>query len=153
MKTSKIGNLTLEQVLNVIAIDINRDQIFSVLNIFDKSIVKNSIEGEKVDSLISKVIMLEDIKNGNTITLDTNSYNDGNNIFDEYLTFSFTGNGVVITKFNTSYMQDGVLLEQSGTEWNEAIQLLTDTAVIKEGAYTNNIDVLTALAAQVVKAA
>ncbi len=132
-----ISTLTTQQVLSVIELNLGltdcqveaRNNIFKTLYIFDRVIVKDSEEGEIIDWLISKVVKASTIENKGLIRIDTNSVNDGNNCFDEYLTFDFS-KGLEIKKFNTSYIQEGALVEQNTPEFVEAFEDLIDVLTI-----------------------
>lgn len=136
METQIIGkSTTFAQVVELVKLSSNmentRDHVFSVLGLFDSSITRDSVFGGKVDFIIDKVLLVEAIKAGEDVDITTKSYNDGNNIFDEYLTFTFTDKGVEVKEYNTSYMQKGSTLEQRSDRWIEAINLLMDRATIE----------------------
>ncbi len=144
-----ISTLTTQQVLSVIELNLGltacqveaRNNIFKTLYIFDRVIVKNSEEGAVVDWLINKVADINIVSNKGLIRIDTNSINDGNNCYDEYLTFDFS-NGLVIKKFNTSYIQEGLVIEQNTPEFTEAFTDLISILTINRGNVDNEFKVM-----------
>lgn len=86
----------------------------------DTAIAANCAIGDKNNNRLlrdiceeySLVRAVNDAINKNeSLTFDyqIHSFNDGNNIFDEYLTITIEGNFVSIREFNTSYNQEGSL--------------------------------------------
>jgi hypothetical protein len=88
------------------------------------------------------------IKDGSQFndTVQIRSFNDGNNIFDEYVTVNICFGEAVLRFYNTSYMQSGHLITKHNVkDYQEVFNTVVDN--YKFGTVNGSIDLMIALLA------